>query len=47
LVIADIPSPLAEYHTPSRSDSIRACTICIDPMGALPWPTKSRSIFYL
>jgi hypothetical protein len=33
---ATSPSPLAEHHRPSRSDSTRARTICIDPVGALP-----------
>jgi hypothetical protein len=34
VVIADVPSPLAEHHRPSRSDSMRARTICVGPVGA-------------
>jgi hypothetical protein len=45
VVIADVPSPLAEHHRPSRSDSTLARTICIDPVGALPRPTGQRPIF--
>jgi hypothetical protein len=48
VVIADVPSPLAQHHRPSRSDSTRARarTICVDPVGALPRPARPRPIFY-
>jgi hypothetical protein len=45
VVIADVPSPLAEHHRPSRSDSLRARTICVDPVGALSMPAGPRPIF--
>jgi hypothetical protein len=47
VVIGGVPSPLAEHHRPSRSDSTRPRTICVNPVVALPRPTGPRPIFCL